>query len=92
LPIEKLKYLLLEAQIWTNPHADKEGIKSVGQKEPNAWDLHDMLRNAWEWGSDLKGIYPSGLATDPKGPQSGDFRVARGGNWGGHGFRVIKDI
>lgn len=69
------------AEEWTAPHADKEGTQPVGQKESNAWGLHDMLGNAWEWCRDMKGKYPSGAATDPKGPQSGDFRVCRGGSW-----------
>ena len=36
---------------WTA--ADGEGVMHpVGQKAPNAWGLHDMTGNAWEWVSD----------------------------------------
>ena len=53
----------------------------VGQKRANAWGLHDMLGNVWEWTVDWYGEYPSGAVTDPKGPESGSYRVLRGGCW-----------
>jgi formylglycine-generating enzyme required for sulfatase activity len=53
----------------------------VGQKKPNAWGLYDMHGNVWEWCEDGFAPYTAAPATDPKGPLSTAFCVARGGAW-----------
>jgi formylglycine-generating enzyme required for sulfatase activity len=51
----------------------------VGQKQPNAWGLYDMLGNVYEWTWDRYGTTPSS-STDPRGPTEGSGRVVRGGS------------
>jgi formylglycine-generating enzyme required for sulfatase activity len=53
----------------------------VGQKRPNAWGLHDMHGNVWEWSQDWFAPYPPGDLTDPVGPTQGELKVFRGGGW-----------
>ena len=51
----------------------------VGQKWPNAWGLHDMCGNAWEWVSDQYVSYP-GSAYQIQQSGKNQF-VQRGGAW-----------
>lgn len=57
------------------------GPHPVGEKDPNALGLHDMLGNVWEWVGDWYGEYPGGSLTDPTGPAEGSHRVLRGCGW-----------
>ncbi len=70
----------LSTYAWYDSNSGRK-THPVGGKKANAWGLHDMHGNVWEWCSDWFGDYPSGPVTDPKGPDSGSERVERGGTW-----------
>ncbi len=55
----------------------------VGQKLPNPRGLHDMCGNVWQWCNDFYKVdyYQESGRQNPKGPQTGESKVVRGGAW-----------
>jgi formylglycine-generating enzyme required for sulfatase activity len=67
------------------PGQYRERTLPVGSFPPNAWGLHDMHGNVWEWCWDWYGDYPAGEQKDPAGASEGNYRVNRGGGWNDFG-------
>ncbi len=58
-----------------------EPTRQVATKQANAWGLHDMSGNVWEWLNDWHDPLGGwGPALDPRGPDEGDARMTRGGS------------
>ena len=59
----------------------REKTTPVGSFPANAWGLHDMHGNVFQWCEDWYADYPQKDVTDPQGPEKSQFRVLRGGSW-----------
>jgi formylglycine-generating enzyme required for sulfatase activity len=75
---------------WDDNTRDADGNgggepRRVGQKQPNAYGLYDMLGNVREWVADwfAEDYYETGTRLDPQGPPTGTQRVIRGFSWWG---------
>jgi formylglycine-generating enzyme required for sulfatase activity len=53
----------------------------VGRYRPNAWGLHDMHGNAWEWTRSTYAAYPYQANDGRNDLDDGRPKVVRGGSW-----------
>jgi formylglycine-generating enzyme required for sulfatase activity len=62
------------------PGQDRRALTDAGSFPANAWGLHDMHGNAWEWTSDAYCPY-TGDAVNPIASCDGPLKSIRGGSW-----------
>lgn len=69
----------LDLVAWYKENSD--GTRPVGQKQPNEMGIYDMSGNVYEWCLDYYAPYSFGIRSNPTGPETGEFKVLRGGSW-----------
>ncbi|HPS54642.1 MAG TPA: formylglycine-generating enzyme family protein [Sedimentisphaerales bacterium] len=63
---------------WVFPY-----ISPVGSFPPNGFGIYDTSGNAWQWCNDRysNNYYSNSPLNNPSGPETGNYRVVRGGGW-----------
>jgi len=70
----------IEDCAWYNQNAGNQ-THPVGQLQSNILGIYDMSGNVWEWVWDRYAGFPDSIQVNPRGPETGDYRILRGGSW-----------
>ncbi len=80
--LRPFKYEEMDDYAWYRASSGDKPMP-VGQLKPNAFGLHDMIGNVWEWVADSydADYYKVSPALDPAGPENSSRKVMRGGSY-----------
>jgi formylglycine-generating enzyme required for sulfatase activity len=71
-------------------YAFPNGPAPVGSYPATGYDLYDLVGNVWEWTADWyeREYYVLSPEKNPKGPDTGKYKVLRGGGWSTKGQNI----